>query len=224
MLGLVFSAFQLFSFLFCPPAFGHDPLEISATVYLHTNRLELRAVMMRKAVLLAADHQGVPLLDFSIPAERDEAMPMLRSLAPGLFTLTCGTNVLTASDVKVILGAEDHVGFDFTFPVEIKNENLRMKNSETATTNSFPLSAFHFPLCSLNARLLAQLPKQDPYGVNVTVLDLVNNEVWEQKLLNAQNPVMEIARPPSPVERRSPNRPAAAPSLIPAGSKTGVPK
>ena len=149
---------------------------------------------------------------------------MLRALAPGLFTLTCGTNALAASDVKVIIGAEDHVGFDFTFPVEMKNEELRMKNSEAATTNRFPLSAFHFPLCSLNARLLAQLPKQDPYGVSVTVLDMINNQVLDQKILYAQNPVTEIAPPRSPVERRSPARPAAAPSLKPAGSETGAPK
>lgn len=190
--------------------FAHDPLEISATVYLHTNRLELRAVMMRKAILLAADHQGVPLLDFSIPAERDEAMPMLRSLAPGLFTLSCGTNVLTATEVKVILGAEDHVGFNLTFPREGMDEfrggwmngrndapSSPVQSSSHPTiqpSNHLP-PAGRRPSLRLDARVLAQLPKQDPYGVSVTVLDLVNNQVLDQKLLNAENPVTEIARP-----------------------------
>ena len=193
-------AFLIFNFAFLiSTAFAHDPLEISATVYLHTNRLELRAVMMRKTILFAADHQGVPLLDFSIPAEREEALPMLRSLAPGLFTLTCGTNVLIPTDTKVILGAEDHVGFNLVFP----------------TTNK-PVK--------FDAKLLAHLPAQDPYGVNVTVLDLVNNRVLEQKLLNAPNPTIEIALPSLPLERRSPNRLDDAPSPKRAGSETGVPK
>lgn len=171
----------LFSFfLFARPAFAHDPLEISATVYLQTNRIELRAVMMRKTILLAADHQGVALLDFSIPAEREEALPMLGSLAPGLFTLTCGSNSLTATEAKVILGAEDHVGFNLTYPAT----NVTVK---------------------LAATLLAHLPRQDPYGVNVVVLDLAHNQVLEQKLLVAENSAMEIT--PRPVAAT--NQPAA---------------
>ena len=180
--------YLLFSILAFPNhAHAHDPLEISATVYLHTNRLELRAVMMRPAILRVADHQAVPLLDFSIPSERDEAMPMLRSLAGGLFSLTCGTNSLRATETNVILGAEDHVGFNLVFP----------------TTNA---------TVKLVARLLAHLPSEDPYGVNIIVLDMVSNKVVEQKLLNAPNPVMELIPPtitatnqPPPVKPDSTN-------------------
>lgn len=178
--------YLLFSLIAFPgTARAHDPLEISATVYLHTNRLELRAIMVRQTILRIADHQAVPLLDFSIPAEREEAMPMLRSLAGSLFTLTCGTNVLRATEANVILGAEDHVGFNLTFPLPA--------SAEDGPTNRFPLSTFRFPIFSLNARLLAHLPSEDPYGVNVIVLDVVNNKVREQKLLNAQTATMEIA-------------------------------
>ncbi len=192
------SAFQLFSFLLCPPAFAHDPLEISATVYLHTNRLELRAVMTRKTILLAADRQAVPLLDFSIPAEREEALPMLRSLAPGLFTLTCGTNVLTATGVRIIIGAEDHVGFDFTFTNGWVDQWIAGSARDTTNRASEPSrhptvqSSSHPPTLRLDARILAQLPKQDPYGVSVTVLNLVNNEVITQQLLSAQSPTIAI--------------------------------
>ena len=191
-----------FAFLIARPAFAHDPLEISATVYLHTNRIELRAVMMRQAILRIADHQAVPLLDFSIPAEREEAMPMLRSLAGGLFTLTCGTNILRTTESNVIIGAEDHVGFNLTYPLP--------PGLAEGATNRFPLSAFRFPLFTLDARLLAHLPTEDPYGVNVVVLDLVNNKVLDQKLLNVQNPAMEI----SPPQTTTTNQPAAAQKVI----------
>lgn len=180
--------------IFPDAAQAHDPLEISATVYLHTNRLELHTVMLRQTILRIADRQAVPLLDFSIPAERDEAMPVLRSLAPGLFTLTAGTNSLRATETNVILGAEDHVGFNLTYPLPADG-----------VTNRFPLSAFRFPTFTLNARLLNYLPKTDPYGVSVVVLDLVNSRVLEQKVLNAAGPALEI----TPSSGTTTNRPAA---------------
>ncbi len=203
-------AFLIFNFaLLVSTAFAHDPLEITATVYLHTNRIELRAVMTRATILLAADHQGVPLLDFSIPAERDEALPMLRALAPGLFTLARGTNLLTATETNVILGAEDHVGFNLTFPLGQPESGKR--ESEKAETGTQSVSAF--PLFTLHARLLAHLPAQDPYGVSVTVLDLVNNKVLDQKLLNAQNPSTEIAPPQTVTTNQPPIAPKSAPIL-----------
>lgn len=211
-------AFLIFNFAFLiSTAFAHDPLEITATVYLHTNRIELRAVMMRKAILLAADHQGVPLLDFSIAAERDEALPMLRSLAPGLFALTCGTNVLTATETNVILGAEDHVGFNLTFPKGLMDEwrdgLMGDTGAQASDLSNHPIiqSFNHPPSLRLDARLLAHLPAQDPYGVSLTVLDLVNNQVLEQKLLNASDPVTEIALPPAATTNQPPaaKKPAA---------------
>ncbi|MFO1488549.1 MAG: hypothetical protein U1F65_08725 [Verrucomicrobiota bacterium] len=148
-------------------AFAHDPLEISATLLLQTNRLELRAVMLRPTILRLADHRAVPLLDFAIPSEREEALPMLRSLAGELFQLRAGTNTLRPLPPEVLIGAEDHVSFHLTYPAAE-------------------------PPLKLDARLFKDLPAQDAYGVNLIVLDMVNHQVLDQKLLNAKSPSSEI--------------------------------
>jgi len=154
-------------------ALAHDPLEITATAYLRTNHLELRVVMIRKIIQRAAVSQGVHLLDFSIPSERAEAMPVLRALAGGLFALTCGTNVLHATNSSAKIAAEDHVEFTSLYP--------------TAAATNGPLR--------LDAKVLGFLPADDSYAVNLIVLDMVNNKVLEQKLLNAKNGAIEFALP-----------------------------
>jgi hypothetical protein len=161
-------------------AFAHDPFEITLTAYLHTNRVELRAVMLRKTIQQVARSQGVHLLDFSIPSEREETMPVLRAQATGLFELKCGTNFLRATKSEAIISEEDHVGFNLVYPTGT-NTTLR-----------------------LDAKLLSHLPTVDPYAVSVTVLDMVNNKVTGQKILDPQNTVMglQLPAPVSPLKTK----------------------
>jgi hypothetical protein len=155
-------------------SFAHDSFEITLTARLYTNRIELRAVMLRKTIQHVAESQGVHLLDFSIPSEREEAMPILRSQAAGLFALACGTNMIRASKIEVALAEEDHVGFNLIYPITNVLECAAMK---------------------LDAKLLAHLPTDDPYAVSVIVLDLENNQVRGEKILNTKSPSMELTLP-----------------------------
>jgi hypothetical protein len=167
--------FLLLAGLWPAAVWAHDPLEISATVSLRTNRVEMTVVMMRKTIMRVAEHQSVHLLDFSRPEERDEAMPVLRTQGAGLFDLNCGTNRL-ATPAEVIIGNEDHVGFKLNYALPA-----------TWTTND---------TLRFDAKLLGHLPADEGYGVSVVVLDLVDNKVVEQKLLNASDPVFQFALPP----------------------------
>ena len=126
-----------------------------------------------------AEKQGVHLLDFSRPEERDEALPVLLAQGAGLFDLNCGTNVLRAAPAEVILGNEDHVGFKLAYALP-----------ENQTTNA---------MLRFDAKLLGHLPTDEGYGVSLVVLDMTNNKVIGQKMLNASGPVFEIAMPPPPV-------------------------
>jgi hypothetical protein len=153
-----------------PRALAHDSFEITATVYLHTNHVELRAIMLRKTIQHVAENQGVHLLDFSIPSERDEAMPSLRAQAPGLFALMCGTNSHRAAQTNVTILEEDHVAFSLIYPAT----NAAVK---------------------LGANLLSHLPADDPYAISITVLDMENNKVVAQTTLNVKNPRMDLTLP-----------------------------
>ncbi len=157
---------------------AHDPLEIGATVYVQTNRVEMTVVLMRKTIMRITERQGVHLLDFSRPEERDEALPVLRAQGAGLFDLNCGTNMLHTAPAEAIIGKEDHVGFKLSYPLP-----------ETRTTND---------TLRFDARLLGHLPADEGYGVSVVVLDMANGKVTAQKVLNASDHTVEIALPMLP--------------------------
>ena len=152
--------------------FAHDRLETSATVYLRGTNVELRVVMLRKTVMLAAERQGIHLVNFSIPSELEDAMPVLRAQAAGLVTLNVGTNVLRAAQTNVLIGAEEeHVGFNLVYLLPAN-------------------SAFR-----LDAKILGQLPPDEPFAVNLTALDMVNNKVVTQQLIYAASPTLELSLP-----------------------------
>jgi hypothetical protein len=155
---------------------AHDVCEIGAAVYLHTNRVELNVVLVRPTIMRAADAQGVHLLDFSRPDERENALPVLRSQGGKLFILRLGTNQLAALPVTVNLGQDDHVNFRLTYPTPIPRG-----------TND---------LLTLEAKVLSHLPTDERYAVSLTMLDMVNPRVVSQKLLRSGAATCEVTLPP----------------------------
>jgi hypothetical protein len=159
-------------------AWAHDVTEIGLSVYLHTNRVELNVVLVRPTIMRAADAQGVHLLDFSRPDERENAMPVLRAQGAELFTLRMGTNTLKAAAPVITLGEDDHVSFRLTYPTPTPRG-----------TND---------LLRLEARILSHLPAAEGYGVSVTVLDKVRLRVVEQALLKSGSQYREWQLPALP--------------------------
>ena len=154
---------------------AHDVSEIGTAVYLHTNRVELNVVLVRPTIMRAADAQGVHLLDFSRPDERENAMPVLRSQGEALFTLQLGTNRLAPLPVTVNLGQDDHVNFRLTYLTPIPRG-----------TND---------LLTLEAKVLSHLPTDERYAVSLTILDMVNPRVVSQKLLRSGASTCEVNLP-----------------------------
>jgi hypothetical protein len=140
---------------------AHDPFEITATVYLRTNHLEL---------FLEMESRPARLLTGATPQNASEdILNDLESRAPGLVRLWSGESELTADSITAQPGNEDHARLRLIYPRPAHG------------------------MFRLEAPMLAQLDSSGPYGITLTVLDLVNQKVISQSVLLADSPAAPFA-------------------------------
>jgi hypothetical protein len=148
-------------------AMAHDPYEITSTLSLYTNRAELQVELEFRAGMLLAGQ-----------AENGEASEQFGKLRPKLnevtrrfFRLAINGAEVQPARSEASLGVENHLHFEILFP---------------AITNG---------ACSVEAPGLNALAEQGPYGVSLTVLDMVNRKVLGQSVLFAGTPVAQFKVP-----------------------------
>jgi hypothetical protein len=94
---------------FAPAAQAHDQLEITGTIYLRTNHLELFVEMEgRPARLLAKAPEA---------SGAEEVLARLEARASSLFRIGSGETTLVPTSVAVLPGQEDHLRLRLLFPV-----------------------------------------------------------------------------------------------------------
>ena len=148
-------------------AFAHDPYEISSTVRLETNRTLVEVEMeFNGAMLLAGEPRSREPADQA--ALFQAKLPELRRQAGQFFEVGSASGAMVATGTNVTLGVENHVKFDLEYP---------------ATRAGL----------KLNATGLRTLSERGPFGVSVTVLDMVNMKVLGQPVLFAHSPAAEFA-------------------------------
>jgi hypothetical protein len=142
-------------------AHAHDPFEITATVYLRTNHLEL---------FLEMESRPARLLTGATPQNASEdILNDLETRAPGLVRLWSGESELTANSITAQPGNEDHAQLRLIYPRPAHG------------------------MFRLEAPMLAQLDPSGPYGIVLTVLDMVNQKVINQSVLLADSPAAPFA-------------------------------
>jgi len=148
-------------------SFAHDPYEISSTIRIESNRTTVEVEMEFNTAMTLI---GVPRSRERVDqgALFQSKLAELRQQAARFFEVASGSEALTATGTNVTLGVENHVKFDLEFPP-----------TQTGL--------------KLNATGLKSLGEQGPFGVGLTVLDLVNMKVLGQSTLFAANPVAEFA-------------------------------
>jgi hypothetical protein len=159
-------------------AHAHDPFEITATVYLRTNHLEL---------FLEMESRPARLLTGATPQNASEdILNDLAARAPGLVRLWSGESELTANSITAQPGNEDHAQLRLIYPRPAHG------------------------MFRLEAPMLAQLDPSGPYGITLTVLDLVNQKVISQSVLLAGSPAAPFAMAATTLSTN--NRPSPAPT------------
>ena len=164
-------------------ATAHSAYEITSIVYLHSNRIEL---LMEVEFPTGMRLAGVPPREASPSSQFETALPQLRAAAGAFFQFMAGDNVVPALRTNVELGVENHIRLGL----------------EYASTSYRPLR--------FAAPGLRPLAEQGPYGVALTVLDLVHQKVVGQSRLFADSPAAEFS-PLSSTTNSPP--PTAAPRL-----------
>jgi hypothetical protein len=151
------------------PALAHDPYEISSTVRIETNRTLIDVEMeFNGAMLLVGEPRSSGLAEQA--ALFQSKLPELQRQAGQFFAVSGVAGTLVAGSTNVTLGVENHVKFNLEYP---------------ATRSGLKLEATG----------LKALSERGPFGVGVTVLDLVNMKVLGQATLFANSPVAEFAPP-----------------------------
>lgn len=178
--GFVFSCFPAFQIergilvlafllVIAAPAFAHDPYEISSTVRIETNRTLIEVEMeFNGAMLLVGGPRSSEVAEQA--ALFQTKLSELQQQAGQFFGVSGVAGTLSASGTNVTLGVENHVKFNLEYP---------------ATRSGLKLEATG----------LKALSERGPFGVGVTVLDLVNMKVLGQATLFANSPVAEFAPP-----------------------------
>jgi len=163
---------------------AHDPYEITSVVYIQSNRIELFMEMEFPTGMTLAGL--VPSREVAAETQFEAGLLQLKNFAGGLFEITAGNNVVQPLQTNVELGVEMHIRGKVEF----------------ALTDYRPLRFV--------SRGLRAVPDV-PYGVSLTVLDMVNQKVLGQAALFADSPAAEF--------------PAAGPTTTPLAQPTlAVPK
>lgn len=166
---------------------AHDPYEIVSVVYIQTNRIEVFLEMEFATGMRLAGLE--PSRQTSAESQFATALPQLEQFAGGLFEITAGNNVVLPLRTNVELGVELHI----------------RGHLEIALTDFRPLRFV--------PRGLRAVP-DTPYGVSLTVLDMVNKKVLGQAALFADSPPADF-----PATVTSPDS-LAAPTLAVIGAST----
>ncbi|HEX5218032.1 MAG TPA: hypothetical protein VFZ59_00570 [Verrucomicrobiae bacterium] len=144
---------------------AHDPYEITAVVYVRSNVIELFVEMEFPAGMTLAGLS--PTRDVAAETQFEAGLPQLKNLAGGLFEITAGNNVVQPLSTNMELGVELHI----------------RGRVEFALTDYRPLRFV--------PRELKAVPDV-PYGISLTVLDMVNQKVLGQSALFADSPPAEF--------------------------------
>jgi hypothetical protein len=144
---------------------AHDPYDLTAVVYVRSNVIELFLEMEFPAGMTLAGLK--PTRDVAAETQFEAGLPQLKNLAGGLFEITAGNNAVQPLSTNVELAVEMHI----------------RSRVEFALTDYRPLRFV--------PRGLKAAPDV-PYGVSLTVLDMVNQEVLGQSALFADSPAAEF--------------------------------
>jgi len=185
---------------------AHDPYEITSVVYVQSNRIELFLEMEFPAAMTLAGLE--PSRSVAAETQFENGLPQLKQFVGGLFEITAGNNVVQAMQTNVELGVELHI----------------RGRLELVLTDYRPL---RFVPRGLRIR------PDSPYGVSLTVLDMVNKKVLGQTALFADSPAAEfpsdtaVATPLADptlavVATREPARVVPQTNESPAASEPGV--
>jgi hypothetical protein len=153
------------------PGRALDSNEIATTVQVHSNRIELKIEMAFPTAMRLAGWTPSP--ELAAATQFEQAQPALRNLAGMFFDFTAGNHRLTATRTNVQLGVEDHIHLEVEFA---------------------PTS--HRPLRLMPQGLLVAGPEH-PYGVTLTVQDMVNQKVLSQTTLFLANAAAEFPTKPA---------------------------
>jgi len=137
---------------------AHDPFEIASVVYIQSNRIEILMEMEFAAGMILSRLE--PSRNVSAEDQFESARPRLEQFVGGLFEITAGSNAVLPLRTNVQLGVEAHIRGQLEF----------------ALTDYRPLR--------FSAPGLRAVPDA-PYGIWLTVLDMVNKKVLGQTILFA---------------------------------------
>ncbi len=136
--------------------------------YLRAHQLELRITLNARTVEMLLDKAGVPTTNAAAPDGFEAARAAVARQAAGWFPVRLDHHALVAQQTNVTRGVEDHI--------EIVLQYRRPPGGVLA----------------FDAAHLRELPLEEPYGADVTVVDLANNVVLGQKALTAAEHVFEV--------------------------------
>jgi hypothetical protein len=153
------------------PGRALDSNEIATTVQIHSNRIELKMEMAFPTAMRLAGWTPSP--EIAAATQFEQAQPALRILAGMFFDFTAGNHRLTATRTNAQLGMENHIHLELEF----------------APTP-------HRPLRLMPQGLLVAGPEH-PYGVTLTVQDMVNQKVLGQTTLFLANATAEFPTKPA---------------------------
>lgn len=155
---------SLAGLLFTVTARAHDPFEITAVASVETNRLVMVAEMEFQTARTLAQAGGATTTNTDYPMEFANLQPQFRAAAEKLFQITAAGQSLPLRDNVVTLEVEHHVRFTLTYP----------------PTDARPLH--------ISAPNFSALADDGPYGIGLTVLDMVRKKVLGQTVFFAAKP------------------------------------
>ena len=157
---------------------AHDPYETTMRAYLRAQKFEVRITLNARTVEILLDKAGQSLTNATAPESFEAVHDSIMHRASEWFPVRTGGGAIVPDQVYVTRGVEDHIEVVMIY-----------------TRPSVGVVAFE-------GAYLKQLPADEPYGANFSVVDLVNNLVLGQKVLKSADASFEISIPrvvpPSP--------------------------
>ena len=193
ILSLLCSAMTAAFVCLANSALAHDPYEITSTVNLEVNQINLQVEMEFPAAMsLVEANQSSST---AVPPEEKFAdyLPQLKQQAGRFMEIQAAGEPLRAVGTNVTLELENHVFFRLVFP-------------------STELRPLQFSVPGLQT-----LSEHGPFGTTLTVLDRVHQKVLGQKVLFADSGAVEFKREPTVEAAPTPAElevPASTPQIV----------